>query len=302
LEVGVNSRSALLAFGFGALGIATIYWWWGSGPAVDPAEAGLLEIYETDLEKRDGQTTVVDLEPPLVLRIPEAFRSRASRGRARARDSVNLITFYPSFTSQSAPANAPYRIGSGCTGYCNGQIMVSLKYQPYRLSWQKYATYADQQNPNGMYGQQNRNVNLDLRDFSKPASSQQRGAYKVKAEHVHGFNTALYIFRTGELDSIASVEEFDRMLWKSLSPKFVVLRHLAPNKRETDLHADCEPEASYPNCSLFFSLKCNPAVGIEVNVWPWSRIEEAFDVQRAVDRYVSGMIVKPKCEIQSVLR
>jgi hypothetical protein len=56
--------------------------------------------------------------PTIVSRIPQQFRFRSSIGQTQSL-GINLITFYPDFTSLADPRN--YAYGSGCFGYCNGK-------------------------------------------------------------------------------------------------------------------------------------------------------------------------------------
>ena len=41
---------------------------------------------------------------------------------------VQILTYYPSFTSPEDPANKDY--GLGCAGICNGRILISIEYRP----------------------------------------------------------------------------------------------------------------------------------------------------------------------------
>ena len=48
-------------------------------------------------------------------------------------------------------------------------------------------------------------------------------------------------------------------------------------------------------CSLFFSLECNPAIGIEVHYWRYEHMDKAIEIHRRVDELVSSMVKEPKC-------
>jgi hypothetical protein len=50
-------------------------------------------------------------------------------------------------------------------------------------------------------------------------------------------------------------------------------------------------------CKLFFSLECNPAIGVEVDGWYYERMDEAMEVHRRVEAFVSSMVKEPKCGI-----
>jgi hypothetical protein len=91
--------------------------------AAQAGDIGHVELYD-DINARDDLMALPPDRRPIVLQIPEEFRSSASKGAVRAWDT-NVLTYYPSFTSMSAPENRQF--GMACVGICNGRILISLK-------------------------------------------------------------------------------------------------------------------------------------------------------------------------------
>lgn len=76
----------------------------------------------------------------------------------------------------------------------------------------------------------------------------------------------------------------DRFLLKSSS-----------DKASYDLVAKCYMGTTNHVCTLSFSLACNPAIGVEVKWWLYEHMDEALELRRHVDEFVSSMVKEPKC-------
>jgi hypothetical protein len=90
---------------------------------------GTIEIYE-----HYGQYTLdappPDM-PPIVLQVPEKFRYGLSKGTAR-NWGVNILTYYPHFTSPEEPENAEF--GLNCAGICNGRVLILVENRTHSIS------------------------------------------------------------------------------------------------------------------------------------------------------------------------
>ncbi|MGO9545199.1 MAG: hypothetical protein ACLPPF_10435 [Rhodomicrobium sp.] len=60
--------------------------------------------------------------------------------------------------------------------------------------------------------------------------------------------------------------------------------------------AECSLRTPKHFCELFFSLECNPAIGVEVDWWPYERLDEVAELKRRVNEFVSAMVKEPKCQ------
>jgi hypothetical protein len=98
-------------------------------PLASADGASLIEIYE-----HIGDFTLAAPPPdmkPITLQAPEAFRYGSSKGVVR-NWGLNLLTYYPSFTSPEAPENRPF--GLSCAGDCNGRILISIENWSHEIS------------------------------------------------------------------------------------------------------------------------------------------------------------------------
>ncbi len=96
--------------------------------AAGEVEARLIEIYE-----HWGNFTLASPPPemkPIVLQVPEAFRYGSSKGATR-NWGLNLLTYYPTFTSPQAPENTSF--GLNCKGDCNGRILVAIENRAHSI-------------------------------------------------------------------------------------------------------------------------------------------------------------------------
>ncbi len=93
------------------------------------AESGIIEIYE-----HYGTYTLASPPAemqPIVLRIPAAFLYGSSKIGGR-NWGLNLLTYYPAFSSPSDPENANF--GLRCAGICNGRILISVQNRTHSIS------------------------------------------------------------------------------------------------------------------------------------------------------------------------
>jgi hypothetical protein len=101
--------------------------------------------------------------PTIVLRIPQQFRFRSSIGQTQSL-GINLITFYPDFTSLADPRNYPY--GSGCIGYCNGQMMISIANVPADWSASLQKRLFDEGYLRGLRDHKPRSFGMEVEDIN----------------------------------------------------------------------------------------------------------------------------------------
>ena len=100
----------------------------GAARPQEPARNKLLQrVAETDGDTVEIHQVSDRQAPTMILRIRQQFRFRSSIGQTQSL-GINLITFYPGFTSLADSRN--YWYGSRCIGYCNCQMMVSIENVP----------------------------------------------------------------------------------------------------------------------------------------------------------------------------
>lgn len=251
-----RTRPLTLIFAFcaslGALHVVVKYWTSSISVSADvPTDAGLVEIVEVGEDRHS---------PPIVLRIPQEFRFRSSVGQVKT-NGINLITFYPAFTSLADQPNRQYALD--CIGDCNGQIMISIENVP--TSWS--GTRSNRFFETG-YGA--------MKDHKPKYSS-------VRVEELQpqfGFDRVF-----DEVGTIGTQPSVTRYLLKPKSKTFA-----------TDLTATCSMSTPYHICQLYFSLACAPTVDIKITGWAYERFAEALELQRRVDQFVTAMLVEPNCD------
>ena len=226
-------------------------------------ESGLVAIYPY-------ATGSIPLPPsemkPIVLQVPEAFRYGGSKGVSRAY-GINILTFYPSFTSPRAPENA--RFVGGCKGDCNGRILIDIEndsrdiHSPDKYGWGDYPNMGDA---------------IAHRTLEHPLVP--NGARVTHLGPQHGFDSGLQI----DASSPSLGGWIHRYLF-----------HLSPDRVHYDLAVDCNINEFAKACSLHFSLKCNPAIYIWMGALQMTRIDQFLDVKQKTDRFVTSMVRKPAC-------
>jgi hypothetical protein len=231
----------------------------GAARPQEPARNKLLQrVAETD-----GDTVEIHQvggryqAPTIVLRIPQQFRFRSSIGQTQSL-GINLITFYPDFTSLADPRN--YAYGSGCIGYCNGQMMVSIENVPADWSASLQKRLFDEGYLRGLTDHKPRSFGMEVEDI----------------DPILGFDKV-----------------FDQRLDDAYRTR-ILLKGENDNKL-VPLSAECSMTTTVQGCQLFFTLKCAPVVDITISGWRYDHLPEAFQLQKRVDDFVSAMLVQPQC-------
>ena len=232
-----------------------------SAAEVDNSEA--VEIYEYG----DDRSKV-----PVILEIPSSFQY-GSGVKAPRRFGINILTWYPSFTSPKDPSNKAY--GFNCVGYCNGQILISLGninsfIQNTALTWPDLTVKA---------------VLKAYHDSQPPNVRVIDQAPEFGFEHVFERTVATPQGSFGIAPGAPPL--IDKYLY-----------HATRDGLHYDLFAHCSLSTQYHGCQLFFSNSCDPALTIQVSGPPFERMDDAFDIQTKVDQFVTSMIKDPRCEKQ----
>jgi len=206
-----------------------------------------------------------------VLEVPQEFRYGSSAGQTRAW-SLNILTFYPSLTSQRDPANASY--GLYCVGFCNGRILISIEYWPSVPTHHRGQSAGDA----GAHG--------ILRHNHEESST---NVHVVDLKSEFGFDQAFEKTTDtppgGKSTTPANSSRIDRYLLK-----------LAPHRVHYDAYAHCSMSTPIHGCEIYSSLTCNPAVRISVNGWLLERMSEASEIQNRVAQFVAAMVKEPECK------
>ncbi|WP_375415522.1 hypothetical protein [uncultured Bradyrhizobium sp.] len=227
----------------------------------------VIEIYE------QYGTYTLDAPPPemqpIVLSLPEQFLYGSSKEGSR-NWGVNILTYYPSFTSPQDSINASF--GLKCVGICNGQILISVQNRKHSISstspnmgdfiartelkWSKTPPYPS---------------NVEVRDI-EPSEG-----FDEAFEHV---TNAIVFPLTNKYQLPAQTKR--TYLRKAGSSYY-------------DLTAICNVNNLKISCILHFSLDCNPAIYITVNGVDGSYLHLATDIKVKTDRFVSAMVKKSAC-------
>ncbi len=199
---------------------------------------------------------------PIVIQVPPRFRYQSRDGRTgRWKDykhqETSLRTFYPSFSSPRDPVNVARGFQHGCIGYCEGEINITIGNIKLPLGTGKSSNYAEV---------------VAGRRASWPGGMQPAAAQFGFAQAFdetfasNGRQTGKRIFLMSSNDAA-----------------------------RYSLVAECSMQTPNHICSLFFSLACNPDIGIEVGSWYYEHLDEALEIHRRVDAFVSSMVKEPKC-------
>jgi len=229
------------------------------------AETETIEIYESY-----GSYTLALPPPemqPIFLSIPAAFLYEGSKV-GRRNWGVNLLTYYPTFTSPKEQANADF--GLRCAGICNGRILISVANRTHSISqmipnmgdfiaraqlkWSKTPPYP---------------TNVRVRDIDPVEGFDE------------GFERSTFVLRDAAQDKPAYLER-------------VYLRKES-NRDYHDLTATCVVNNYGTTCILHFSLRCNPAVYVTVNGLNGSYLSRAADIKEKTDLFISKMVTEPSC-------
>jgi hypothetical protein len=74
------------------------------------------------------------------------------------------------------------------------------------------------------------------------------------------------------------------------------LFHFSPDKKHYDLAAKCSLNEFARTCTLHFSLKCNPAIYVQVVAIDMKHIDKWADIVLKTDQFVSSMVRHPVCK------
>lgn len=247
-------------------------------------EDGVIEIYEPD-SKQDLNDPPTDV-PPIVLKLPEKFRTGTSKGVVRDWGAY-LMTYYPSFTSPRDPENANY--GLNCVGYCNGQISISIENVGRNAP--------SPANPKARFLTDRlvRSFLSDKYDWAIETSWPQMALSNVLYTDLPpqaGFDMVIEKMLTSAKDA------------RNLQPGTYkhIDRYYAHKNKELD-YFDFLVECQIPaganqafTCELNFLLACNPSVFVGVFIVKDEYSIDFFDLRSSVDRFLSDMIMKPECK------
>lgn len=235
------------------------------------ADADTVEIFE-----KYG-TYVLSAPPPnmhpIVLRVPDDFRYGSSKGATRDW-GINILTYYPSFTSPREARNA--RFGLDCAGICNGRILIAI----------------------------------ENRSHLSETGSPNMGDFIAKAQ-INAFLTPPYppyihVTNLGPVDGFSEELEHVTMAHDASNnptgrQPVAISRYYfrkAPDHMHYDLMALCDVSEVDPQrstCTLHFSLACNPAIYVTVNGLDSRYLSVAEDIRSKTDRFISGMVISPVC-------
>lgn len=219
-------------------------------------EAGFIEVYE-----HWGDFTLAAPPPgmkPIVLQVPEALRYGSSKGATR-NWGLNLLTYYPSFTSPQAPENAAF--GLSCKGDCNGQILVAINNRTHSI------------NDPRRFNSPNMGDYIARVDPLVPV-----GSIKTDLGPQHGFDRGYEVKPGGTGNGI------DQYLF-----------HLSEDRIHYDVAAQCSINQFAKKCTLHFSLKCSPEIYVQVAAIDMKYIDEFMDAVKKTDQFVTSMLRDPTC-------
>jgi hypothetical protein len=237
-------------------------------------EAGLIEIYE------HWGTYALDAPPsdmmPIVLQVPKAFLSRSGNQAARSW-GLNLITFYPSFTSPLAPENVPF-IGR-CAGDCNGQILISVNNRTHTIHHPDVT-----------------------RGIDYPNMGDEQARFRISERESHTRGEMSLIANGDTVTALEPLYEFDGG-YEVRSPPgkggaeqiHQYLFHLSGDHIHYDVTAECSINEFARKCAFHFSLKCSPVIYVQVTGLEMKHLGQWKDAVARVDRFVSSMVRVPAC-------
>jgi hypothetical protein len=241
--------------------------------AIGAAEPETVEIFE-----HYGTYTLSAPPPdmhPLILRVPEDFRYGLSKGATR-NWGLNILTYYPSFTSPAEPENAKY--GLNCAGFCNGRILIAVNNRTHSVG-----------SPS-QYGSAN------MGDFIAGAT--------LKWKKTPPYPPNVHV---SDLASLEGFDEgFERITTKLEDAPNIIPGHFSTRERfyfkqspdgiHYDLAATCNDASERSTCVLHFSLACNPAAYVTVNGLDARYLSQSTTIKEKVDNFVSSMIKEQQCQ------
>jgi hypothetical protein len=240
--------------------------------AAQSGEPGTIEIYENY-----GPYTL-DAPPPemrpIILQVPERFRYGSSRGATR-NWGLNLLTYYPSFTSPADPENAKF--GLNCAGVCNGRILICIENRAHSIHA-----------PNQFDA-------LNMGDFIAQST--------LKWKKTPPYPPYVHVFDLSPPEGLD--EAFEQIITKVEDAPNIIPGHFATVHRfyfkrdETKTNYNLAVICSVferTTCELHFSLACNPAVYVTVSWLDSQYLPQSADIKNRTDQFVSAMIKVPPCK------
>jgi hypothetical protein len=238
--------------------------------AITAAEPGTIEIYESE-----GAYILADPPPhmhPIILQVPENFRYGSSKGASR-NWGINILTYYPNFTSPEDPENAKF--GLSCAGDCNGRILILVE-----------------------------NMSRGLARSNSPS----RGDYVARAT-TKWYLTPPYPSNV-RVSSLGPNFGFDEGYERVTTVPDPVTGRMSSNiarveryyfrkaadKAHIDLAATCNVNSQRTTCILHFSLRCNAGIAVSVNGLDSQYLPSSGDIKDKADHFISEMVRVPACE------
>lgn len=228
----------------------------GAAPSLADT-AQVFDVYESrGKDSLDAAPISIKIPADLIFRKPATTRVFG----------VNILTYYPSFTSLKEPQNAAF--GAGCVGICNGRILIGIENRTHSIN----------------------------------ASTPNMGDWMAKS-HLKWHKTPPYrsnvevtdieIAGTGFTEAF-EVKTRDPVSKRVARTQFFYLRKSA-HSDYFDLTASCSVGLAMTDCTLNFSLACDPAVYVTVHGIDRSNLQEAADIKEKTDQFISKMVLSPSC-------
>jgi len=224
---------------------------------------GLIEIYENW-----GAYTLNAPPPemqPIVLQVPDAFRYSSIKLATR-NFGVNILTYYPNFTSPKAPENSAYSL-ERCTGDCNGRVLIAINNSAHAIHHPELGDGFDAQN---------------------------MGDYLMHVSHRYPVPNGSAVTEFGPQYGFDGGIEVRMPPGNGNTNRYMA--RLSGDRIHYDLFADCTINKFARTCTLHFSLKCNPSVYIQVVAIDMVHINEFMNVVDKADRFVTSMMRYPVCK------
>lgn len=234
------------------------------------AESETIEIFE-----HYGTYALDDPPPdthPIIMRVPDSFLYGSSKN-SRKNWGLNILTYYPAFTSPADQANAKF--GLDCAGYCNGRILIAVNNRAHSIKNQEFNS------PN-------------MGDFIA-RSTLKRNKTAPYPSNVH----------VSDLTSLEGFDEgFERITTKLEDAPNVIPGHFTNVERfyfkkardqvHYELAATCNVH-EHTTCILHFSLDCDVAVYVSVNGVDGRYLDQSIEIKQKTDQFISKMIIDPHC-------
>jgi hypothetical protein len=223
---------------------------------VHDADNGVTHLYERSND--DESSNSITLVVPLGFRY-QSRTQRIGEWSYRTHDNVSLTTFYPDMSSPRDSANLAaglYRCYGKAT-QCGGQFEVTIQNVARIERDGKRLTYADA-----------------TADQISGYLARWRGG-KISRAPQYGFD-----------------EEFNAN--GLIADKYFFER--AHGRDSYRLVVECDTKSPVRFCKLYFSLGCDPRIGVKVEHWPYEKMQDAKDLHRRLEEFVTPMVKEPACQ------